>query len=683
MAEETKSPTAKRWDEALGLAERDHRGFLRRGQEILRRYLDQDDLSLNGDDYSSQPRLNLLWSNVQTLKPAIYFRRPVPEISRRFKDKNPVGVWSSQVLQRAVAVALEGFDFNGVINSVIDDYLLPGRGIVWVRYEAAFATKIDIEVIEYERCLSDYVNWKDFRHSPARTWEEVTWVARRSYLSRDELIKRFDKKGRQVPLKAKSNGADPERDAISDRGVVWEIWDKISRKVYFFAPDAQDPILEEREPFIDFRDFFPCPRPLSATTANTSVIPMPDYKFWQDQGEEIDRLTQRIYHLTSALRLRGLYNAEILELADLLSEANTNQMIPIANWASFAGTGGVDGNISFVPLGEVVSNLRSCYEAREQLKNEVYEITGIADILRGAGDPGETATAVRTKGLFGSQRLRERQAEVARFVRDIVALMAEVIAEQYSVDSLARASGVQLPSQQDKELAKRGIAPPGIDSAILQRPSWEEIQALLRDDQLRSFIIDIETDSTLEPDQEQERTQRLEFLSTVTGLVRDSAPLIQAAPEAGPLLGRMITYALRSFQAGAQFEDEIETTFEAIQARVAQQQGGDSNQQQSQAIELQLEQAKIEAEVARAVAQKATAQAAQVRAATEVQTAQIEAESKAIEAQLNQQRLILEQQKLALEARELELRNRQVQLDFARLPLQAEEIARGGAAAGI
>ena len=60
------------------------------------------------------------------------------------------------------------------------------------------------EEIEYECCPVDYVHWRDFGHTVARTWEEVTAVWRKVYMNRTALVERFGEElGWRIPLDTK------------------------------------------------------------------------------------------------------------------------------------------------------------------------------------------------------------------------------------------------------------------------------------------------------------------------------------------------------------------------------------------------------------------------------------------------------------------------------------------------
>ena len=70
-----------------------------------------------------------------------------------------------------------------MLENALLDRLLGGRGVGWIRYEPVMEASPQVsedveETLKYERSPCDYVAWEDFRHQPAKTWEEVEWVAR-------------------------------------------------------------------------------------------------------------------------------------------------------------------------------------------------------------------------------------------------------------------------------------------------------------------------------------------------------------------------------------------------------------------------------------------------------------------------------------------------------------------------
>lgn len=89
--------------------------------------------------------------------------------------------------------------------------------------------------------------------------------------------------------------------------------------------------------------------------------------------------------------------------------------------------------------------------------------------------------------------------------------------------------------------------------------TWEDVTELLHKDGLRSFRIDIETDSTIATDEEEEKASRTEFLGAVGDFMAKAEPLAQAQPAIIPLLGEMLLFTVRGFRAGRSLEEAFET----------------------------------------------------------------------------------------------------------------------------
>jgi hypothetical protein len=588
VAEAPALPSAQKWQEQIRLSNREREKWETRNKKIIDRYRDT-----RSDHERSLKKFNILWSNIETLEPALYSATPVPVVVRRFRDTDPVGRAASEVLQRCLAYSIEEYDFDEVLRQNVLDYLLTGFGVAWVRYEPTFSqepdplTGIPVEKIAYEQALCDYVHWCDFACSQARVWEEVWWVGRRVYMTREEGVERFGDVFSRVPLdhspyedKSKSAGM-PSTDK---KATIWEIWDKKRRKVVWIHPDFPT-VLDERDPPVDFRGFFPCPRPLYGTKANDNLVPVPDYAQYQDQALQLDKITARTSLLEDALRVAGVYDASAKDLSRLMNGDMRNILIPVANWAEFASKGGIQGSIQFVPLGEVAQALQHLYNAFELEKQKIYEITGISDIVRGASQASETATAQRIKAQWGSIRLRNKQREVQRYTRDLLRLKAEIIAELFQPETLLQMSGIQLPSQQEEMLKfqqaqqqhqmmaqqaqAQGQQPPPPPPEP-QGPFMEDVVGLLRNDRLRTFRIDIETDSTIAPDEAQEKQDRAEFLQSFMTFLQGAAPLLPVAPELGPVFKDLMLFGIRAFRVGSGMEETIERSMDQLGQRLAQ-----------------------------------------------------------------------------------------------------------------
>jgi hypothetical protein len=624
--------TAQRWIGELGVSEKAQSKWLTRAKKIIKRYKKE------GVDAETGKRgFSLLWSNTETIRPALYARPPQPVVSRRFKDADPIGRSVSEVLERCLSFSIDRQALDDVLRDATFDFTLIARGQAWERYVPTFGDEIiprvevlqlttdagveyrgkednepyeadDIEGDEangytapgepyrpviFEQSVTDYVNFEDFGCSPARTWNEVSYVWRAAYLSREELVERFgDDLGKKIPLDwgPKANGARvTDAEEMTKKAKVYEIWDKTSRRVFWISKAWAYAPLDEREDPLGLDDFFPCPKPLLGTTANDSLIPVPDYVFYQDQAEEIDDLTGRIGVLEQALRVKGFYAGDKKTDLNQLFKADDNMLIPVADWQSLKEGGGLQAKIEWMPINQVAEALTACINLRKQLIEDVYQITGVADILRGASDASETYGAQRIKAHWGAVRIRDRQRELARFARDILRIKGEVISEKFSIDTLRQMSGVKLPTDAEKQqimleiqqqailaqgqaqqAAQMGQPPPPpfqpppevLDK--LDDPSWEDVEKVLRDNATRQYRIDIETDSTIEPDETEDKQQAVEFITAMTGFFAQVGPMVQAVPQSGPMFAAMIKFAARRFRTGRELEDIIDTTLDQM-----------------------------------------------------------------------------------------------------------------------
>lgn len=587
--------TATYWIAELELSEKWMAPYCARAKKIIVRYKSERRKEDAKDASEDRRRFAILWANTETLGPAVYARKPEAVVSRRFRDADPVGRYASEVLERALNFATDCYDFDSLMCEVRDDYLLIARGQAWARFIPYLATEgeqitqdaSDGEA-QYAEVVCDHLYYGDWGVQPCRTWSETSYVWRRAYMDRKELVKRFgSKKGRAVPLDWK-----PEDDGFQDqeikerrkRAAVYEIWDKTSRKVFWINKSFQE-TLDERPDPLGLKDFFPCPRPLMGTLGPDSYIPVPDYVFYEDQAHEIDELTARIADLTDGLRMVGLYAGEEGDLLANMFNADSGTLVPVNSMASLQDKGGLGKIIEWLPIDLVIRTLQGCFETRARILEDIYQITGISDIVRGASDPSETATAQGIKAQWGSLRVRDRQKDMARFARDLMAIQGEIIAKMFPVQALQAMTGVELLTKEQKqqaqalvELAQQNpqlaqqaqqnpeqFGLPANVQELMPLPTWDEVNALLKDDVLRAFRIDIETDATIEPDEQAEKQAAVELTTAVGNFFTAFGPIVSAQPGLAPFAGDMLKFVFRRFRAGRELEDSLERGLSSLQ----------------------------------------------------------------------------------------------------------------------
>jgi len=588
--EQTPEQLASFWLAQIEFATKKVKQWRARGDQIVRRYKNKkQEISSSAPTVAmGQKRMNFVWANVQTQKPILYANTPKPNVTRRNKDKDPVGRWAAIVLERVLANTLDMQDFDHVLNQDIENLLLPGYACSMVEY----IPQVEGDQVGWQEARLRYVHWKDQLTNPARFWQEVWWWGYVSYLTRDEVKKAYGQKiGALIALDHK---ASKDADDSMSKATVWCIWDSKQKKVIHISTGYTSGPLGVYDPPVNFEDFFPIPRPLFATTATDSTIPIPDLDQYQDQVDEIDMYTQRIYVLGRSLRVRGLYPADMSSVKQMMDNANDADMIPIENWAMLGERGGGQNLVAWFPVEQIVKVLVQCHENRDKAIQSMYEVTGISDIIRGQSDPNETLGAQQLKSQFSGVRIRERQRDVQRYSRQILRHMASIIGQHFELPVIQKMSGVPLMTQQQVQMVQQGAQvwqqynqiaqqaqqmgqppppPPGIpqpDEDMIeqaQEPTWEMVMSLLRDEKLRGFVIDVETDSTIEADQMQQQQKAEQFLTAVTQYCAAWAQILPVAPDLADLAGEMLISAARLFKMGDTLETVIEEAVEKLEKK--------------------------------------------------------------------------------------------------------------------
>jgi hypothetical protein len=552
--------------------------WITRGEKITKRY--REDRSFDYLGGLQLPRFNLFWSNVQTLAPSTYSRRPKVEVTRRFRDADPVGRIAALILERSLQYEIDCKDnLHETMQSVVLDRLIPGRGTAWIRYEPRFervpvAQDETGEVREVDQLVDectpvDYVYWKDFIWGRGRTWKTLPWIGRKTYLLKDEVEERFRETVKQQggSIESVSYDCRPDTDdgdkkhQIPEEGsaeelyaLIYEIWDRRSKQVLWFTKGVNVPLDVKDDPF-KLDDFWPCPKPLLATTTNDSVLPTADFVFYQEQLRELDNLTARIGKITEAIKLVGVYDRSQSSLQTVLKPGVENIMVPVDSWAAFAERGGLKGSVDFLPIDEAARVLSTLYDARERIKQLVYEITGMSDIVRGVSMASETLGAQEIKAKFANLRLSSRQQQVASFLTEVLQIKADIMCALYAPETLRRISSIDLLP----EAKTSPNFPQTVEAAL----------TLLREKGPRQYRVEVAERSMIELDEVDERQRRNDFMLSLSNFMNGMKNLTQFAPEMSLPALEMLKFVVRGFSVGKSVENSIDEAADAIRQRIA------------------------------------------------------------------------------------------------------------------
>ena len=656
---------AARWQRELTLAGKREKDWRDEGEKIVKRY--------SGEE-KKRNRYNVLWSNTDVLRPAIYNSKPQPDVRRRFRDNDPIGKAVGEVLERCLYVMVDGDSTDLAISNDVLDALLPGRGVSRIRYIPQLAPTGDsdpaedpaddrdaedesatdsslpaenedesLEQVEYEQVIIEHVDWKDFRHGFGRVWSEVPWVGFRHKLSRKDAEEKFGAdEVADIKFAIQNDpdreGKNHEQQETTKLAEFWEIWDKENQEVFFLCDQVERLFYPldnpDGEPPLDFEGFFPCPEPLRLVETTGTLLPTPLFHLYEDQANQLDKLSMRIDKIIGAMKLRGVYDSKLSEIPDLLT-GDDNQLVPVQNAQQWADAGGLEKAIAWMPVEQAEKVLMALYEARTRQKAIIDELTGIADIVRGATDPDETLGAQQLKSNYYSVRLWRMQACVKRYARDLLRLASQVICTRFGQDTLAAMTDLKFPTAQQKQAAQAQAQlmaqaaqqqgqPPPPPPAMVQVPTWEDIQAMLRSPGMRQFRVDVETDSTIAGTLQSDMAGLSEVLKAVQETVMGLAPIVSEGALPPDAAKELVLAVIRRARLGTAVED----AFDKMQAPKPKP----NPEQAKHEAAMQQVQAKAQADI----------QIAQIKAQLDAQVAQAQQQA---QAQQNAQEQMMEQQR--------------------------------------
>ncbi len=567
---------------------------------------------------NGNPAFNILHSNIEITVPSLYNSTPVPDVRRRFGDLDQIAKVAVDVIERALSYSVDQYDFDGTMLDGVRDAELAGRGVVRIRYKP----HMDGENVGYQEVVCEHVVWNKWGHGPARHWAEVPWI----YFEHDFTHADLRKLGvseERIKTLGLDSGTQEDKDDKASAGVMktcrgYEIWDKEKRQVLFVAQDDKREFLRApQDDPLKLEQFFPIPKAMQPLRRRRDLTPIVPYEIYKTQVAELDKCTKRINSLIGQLRVRGLYDKRIGADLERLRFCEDGQYEPADDATMFTqGGGGLEKAIAHWPMEQIVGALQQLYLQRDQVKQTIYEITGLSDVLRGATNPNETLGAQQLKAQQGSTRLSQRQRMVAECCRELFRMKAEIICNHFTTENLSAMTGVQ-------------ITP--------------EVEQVLRSDLMRSYRIDIETDSTVRADMGRMQEQMSLFLQSTAQYASAMAPIIQLEP--GAKAGVIEIYAAfaRQYKLGKSAEDALDRMIQAAQQpeepKPSPEQEKMKLEQQKAQMQAQMDQQKGEREM----------QKMQAELQMKQQLAEIDRQMKMLDLQVAQEKARMEIEKAQME----------------------------------
>lgn len=535
---------------------------------------------------------NILHSNVETIVPAIYNSTPVPDVRPRFitaigpapqppaPPQQPQGQgapgqpqppqpdpqaiqqfqqqmqeWQAKaiadktakdfgtMIERAITVLIDDNKLDTEIESVAQDSFLSGRGVLRLSFEATFQQQPTTdeqgqpvtdpetgEPVVEDKATDESIDfqawsWRDFRMGKAKRWKDVPWIAFQHHMPREDLD---DFKDAELvssqPVPTMDNEDDDDNDIC-----VWEVWDKRTKQVWFIDANTGAVQKIEEDP-LGLPGFFPTPEIVQPITLTGNMTPVCPFTVYKKLADELDLCTKRIAAIMKGLKVRGGVMGDASDIQKIAA-AGDNELVTIAGVEQLVQTGGLEKAVVWWPIQQAIAVLQQLYLQRDVIKSAIYEITGISDIVRGASNANETLGAQQIKTQWGSLRIQKMQRMIERQVRNVFAMMADIIVTKFSPETLQEMTGIE-------------ITP--------------EIMEMMSGPVSSSYRVDVESDSTVKADLTRVKGEMAEFLQGTSQFFATMAPVIGQAPDMAEPMAEIYASFARAFRLGKQAEDAIE-----------------------------------------------------------------------------------------------------------------------------
>lgn len=531
---------------------------------------------------------NIYHANVETIIPALYNSTPIPDVRRRYdpdtideaefaglpEEQAQMAMQQAQqqiqaeaklhkrvaeLTERCLSYSVDQYDFDNVMEDCVRDCTVTGRGVVRVRY----VPTIDGDDV-HEEALAELVPWNRFIRGPGISWEATPFIAFHHDLTREQVERLVDDPARLPALGFHSSREDDEGEPKPkpDKGVLktletFEIWDRVNKSVLFITPqDKNKPLLVERDP-LGLSKFFPVPKPLQTVRRLASQVPVCPYDVYEPLIQEINHISRRIASLIKQLRVIGLYDPKMAPDFERLRDAEDGLYVPCSDSDQFVqgSGGGLEKAVLHWPVEQIIKVVDALYIQREQIKQTIYEVMGVSDILRGQVDPREKLGQSQIKEQSGSRRLQRSQSEVARLAEDVFVMKGEIMHRKFSPQSLERMSSMRVTPEMHQQM---------------------------RSD-MRGYSINIETDSTVRADMAKYQEELNSFLQGTAQIAQATTSMAPVMPAVVPPMLEVFASFARKFNLGKQGEDALERLSEAAKEPIRQPDDGQAEAAKAEA----------------------------------------------------------------------------------------------------
>lgn len=510
------------------------------------------------DDNYADERSNLkrsypvYWSSCKTLEPAYYARQPDPRAKRRFGVKDRDAMNASKIAENLANYMIDGCDFDESITKGVGDFIHADKAATQIIYNGKFSkaqkrlNKSDDEEDKYyNEDGSDYdaeyeiqeddkgyfyeessvesqhiytapIPYDEIIHNPdAKCQSDITEMGFYFCMSEEEAEERFPDAYPRIKFKSGKKESDESKE-YEDKNQMpgkymdgWEFWCKKTKMLYWVSFNCLSGELLDKKPDpYGLANFFPVTKFIIGSRPSKHLYPTPAYIHLKDTINQLHQAYNKLFKLIDSIRRRALGNAAIQDFEKLITKGDDLEIIWIENLDEIVkkAEGDVRRLLFYIPVDDLVSAISELTSLDEFFNAKFNEFFGVPDILRGVGDPVETARAQAIQAGAAHDRFKWQKSQVQSMVVEAIQMMLDLAFKVFSPEKIWKCAGCDYIFTAD------------------QYPSPQEAQAaffraleILTDDEERLIRIDIRTDSTSFNDEVADNQNRNAITQTLVG----------------------------------------------------------------------------------------------------------------------------------------------------------------------
>jgi len=599
----------KDWEARLSVAHKVHEKRVKEPTERNRKYYKGDqwhDAEAN-KLYKDHPIDNIIFSNIQTIKPSINFSNPKIFV----KPRNPVRRTENGVINTFQAAKLvqmlANYDYRELrlkrqMDKVLIDSLMGPFGCMYMGYTLKTEKfkggdenekQIEIhELIKEDSPFAVRLSPMDLRIDPMgqdhlledHRWIGVRWLKPLEDVKDDPRYSNLRglKPNHKVDIK-KVMGMGPDGDIVLDHNDLnkmspeglwemvegWDLWDKKTHRLRTVVEGHGRFLRDDKEWPLDMEGF-----PVEMLYFNENpddAIPVDDIGIYIDSQDELNRIKAlKLEHLRRVSRRRFAARQEALdeEAKDQLMYGPDGVVIEVDG----------DPNTSFLPLRDAAIS-QDFHIVEQSLKQGIREESGINQFEKGIGRGVDSATESQLIAQGTAVRRADREMQFKDFALRVSKKLLHI--RQQTLDS-----SITIPLENDDfKMAKENelsqlekITAPNGASVLLP---WLKLQ---KNDIQGDYEFDLDISSLRMRNEDQEKR---EALMLYQGSAQD--PFINPGPPRKNILEKFNVPNIDEW-----LRDPQEVLQQQAQAAQAQQQVEIQSEQLKRATDLEKTRMKTE-----------------------------------------------------------------------------------------